>query len=303
MKLSHSKILLVSISLILVSFSGVPNVEAAFGISPPFLNAGHLVKGSKYVQTIYLVQDQPEQDLTIKADLDISDRIRSWITLDKGFEFVIPKGMRQFPLQVTVQVPRDTGLGSYHGSLTFTTVPGQAGQVTIALGAQVAINLTVGEGIYEKFSVALIRFMDIEEGWNPRVYVKFNNEGNIPEAFTGATYELLDQFGGARLAYIQKAKGFPETPPFTISDYVVESPIDFHLGIGQYWASVNFYQRETLVASQKTVFNVLKAGSISSPTARLLSFLKENPGYSIGIGAIIVLGIAVVTIKKRRRRT
>jgi len=293
----------VFLSLILALFGGMRHSEAAFGISPPFLNAGHLVKGSKYVQTIYLVQDQPEGDLTIKADLDISDRIRSWIVLDKGFEFVIPKGVRQFPLQVTVQVPRDTELGSYHGSLTFTTVPGQAGQVTIALGAQVAINLTVGEGIYEKFSVALIRFMDIEEGWNPRVYVKFNNEGNIPEGFTGATYELLDQFGGTRLAYIQKSKGFPETPPFTVSDYVVEFPVDFHLGIGQYWGVVNFYQRETFIASQKTVFNVLKAGSISSPTARLLSFIKENPGYSIGIGVIIVLGIAVVTIKKRRRRT
>jgi hypothetical protein len=292
----------VFLGLGLVFFSRIPNTEAAFGISPPFLNATHLVKGSKYVQTIYLVQDQPEQDLTIKADLDIPERIRSWIALDKGFQFVIPKGTRQFPLQVTVQVPRDTELGSYHGTLTFTTVPGQAGQVTIALGAQVAINLTVGEGIYEKFSVALIRFMDIEEGWNPRVYVKFNNEGNIPEAFTGATYELLDQFGGTRLAYIQKSKGFPETPPFTVSDYIVEFPIDFHLGIGQYWASVNFYQRETLVASQKTVFNVLKRGSISSPTARFLSFLKENPGYSAGIGAVIAGGAVFAVIKRKRKR-
>ena len=43
------------------------STKAAFGISPPFINADHLVKGSKYVQTIYLVQDNPAEDLGIVA--------------------------------------------------------------------------------------------------------------------------------------------------------------------------------------------------------------------------------------------
>ena len=99
--------------------------QAAFGISPPFLNADHLVKGAKYIQTIYLVQDQPNEDLNINAKLDLKEPARSWVTVDKGFNFVIPKGVRQFPVQVAINVPKDAGLGVYSGNLTFTGAPSQ----------------------------------------------------------------------------------------------------------------------------------------------------------------------------------
>lgn len=261
--------------------------EAAFGISPPFMHADHMVPGSKFVQTIYLVQDQPDQDLRIKANLDVPDAIRSWISIDKGFEFTIPAGTRQFPVQVTVDVPKSTTLASHHGSLAFTGAPSQNGQVTIALGAQVAIDIKVGNDIYEKFSVPVIQLLPIEAGWNPRVYVKFQNEGNIPESFTGATYELLDQYGAVRLAYIQKTTGFPETPPFTVKEYTLDFPIDFHLGLGQYWGKVDFYQNDKLVASQKTVFNVLKEGSLSNPAVQAWQFVQTNWVY-----ILIALGLA-----------
>src|SRR3989344_7405231 len=78
--------------------------EASFGISPPFIHATHLVKGAKYTQVVYLVQDQPNEDVYIKADLKIPDSIRSWISIDKGFEFTIPKGTRQFPVEISVHV-------------------------------------------------------------------------------------------------------------------------------------------------------------------------------------------------------
>lgn len=233
--------------------------HAAFGISPPFLNADHLVAGAKYQQTVYLVQDQPDQNLNIQANLVMSDPARSWVSLDKGFNFVIPQGTRQFPVTITVSVPQGVTLGAYSGNLTFTTQPASTGQVTIAMGAQVAINLTVGTGTFEKYDVPLIQFPDILEGQNPEVQVKFENDGNIPEAFDGATYELYDQYDSVRLAYVQKASGFPVTEPFTISDYRVTFPVDFYLGIGKYWGVVNFYKNGQVVASQKTVFNVLKA--------------------------------------------
>jgi hypothetical protein len=279
----------------------LPHVgEAAFGISPPFMHADHLVPGSKFVQTIYLVQDQPVEDLRIKANLDIPEKVRSWISIDKGFEFTIPKGTRQFPVQVVVEVPKGTELAAYRGNLTFTGAPAQSGQVTIALGAQVSIDLRVGNDIFEKFSVPVIRLLDIEEGWNPRVYVKFNNEGNIPEAFTHATYELLDQYGAVRLAYIQKADDFPETPPFTIKEYSVEFPIDFHLGLGQYWGKVDFYQNEKVVASQKTVFNVLKAGSLSGPWSVVLDKIREY--WIFGVIGLLALALVVVSVLKFRKK-
>jgi hypothetical protein len=286
-----------------VFFAALPAVSlAAFGVSPPFVNTDHLTRGAKYTQTIYLVQDQPNEDLRIKADLQIDARARSWISLDKGFEFVIPKGMRQFPVEFVVQVPKETALGAYSGTLVFTGAPSQVGQVTIALGAQVAVNLTVGEGVYRKFTVPVIKFLDIEEGWNPKVYVKFNNEGNVPERFTGATFELLDQYGAARLAYAQEAKELPETPPFTVQEYFVEFPIDFHLGIGQYWGVVNFYQNGQVVASQKTIFNVLKRGSLSSSLDQFFRTLSESWWqYALGVLIVVILFSAAWQTRRRRK--
>ncbi|RJP43098.1 LPXTG cell wall anchor domain-containing protein [Candidatus Parcubacteria bacterium] len=287
--------------LFAVSLSALPaRADAAFGISPPFMHATHLVPGSRYVQTVYLVQDQPDQDLKIKAELEITDKVRSWVTIDRGFEFVIPQGTRQYPVQVVVQAPEGADRGSYRGRVTFTTAPAASGQVTIALGAQVSIDIVVGDDIFRQFSVPVIRILDIEEGWDPKVYVKFNNEGNVEEVFDGATFELYDQFNAVRLAFVQKSKDFPGTPPFTVEEYTLDFPTDFHLGIGQYWGTVNFFQNEKVVASQKTVFNVLKRGSIAGPGAQLIASLKNNWAY--WAGGVLLLGGGFLVLRKRLGR-
>src|SRR6185312_12056775 len=118
----------------------------------------------------------------IVANLTMDEPARSWVSIDKGFNFVIPQGTRQFPVTITINVPQGVNLGAYTGNITFTTQPSSAGQVTIALGAQVALNLTVGTGTFEKYSVPLIQFPDIQEGQSPIVAVKFQNDGNVPEA-------------------------------------------------------------------------------------------------------------------------
>lgn len=271
--------------------------HAAFGISPPFLNADHLVPGAKYQQTIYLVQDQPSQNLNIVANLTMDEPARDWVSIDKGFNFVIPQGVSQFPVTITISVPQNVTLGAYNGNLTFTTEPASAGQVTIELGAQVAINMTIGTGTFEKYSVPLIQFPDIEEGQSPVVHVKFENDGNVPEAFDGATYELFDQYDSVRLAYIQKSSGFPSTAPFTIADYNITFPLDFYLGIGQYWGQVNFYKNGQVVASQKTVFNVLKATWFNE----VLNYITDNWTYVL-IGIIILVIILLLAFWRSKRR-
>lgn len=274
-----------------------PATFAAFGISPPFLNADHLVPGTKYVQTVYLVQDQPNTDLNIQANLQMDQPGASWVSVDQGSKFVIPQGTRQFPVEITINVPQDAGLGVYHGNLTFTTQPASAGQVTIALGAQVAINLTVGTGTFEKYSVPLITFPDIFEGESPVVNVKFENDGNVPEAFDGATYTLYDQYDAVQLAYIQKSDGFPVTPPFTIQDYKINFPLGFYLGVGEYWGVVTFYKNGQPVASQKTVFNVLKATWYD----KLKNYLSDEWQYALGVLVLLILALAIIFRRRRGR--
>jgi hypothetical protein len=280
----------------------VPDARAAFGISPPFFNADHLVPGITYSQTIYLVQDQPNEDLPIKAALTISPDIASWISIDKGFNFFIPKGTRQFPIVISAHVPNGQGIGKWSGNLAITSQPAQTGQVAIALGANVGINLTVGAGIFEKFSIPLITFPAIEEGWSPKVAVKFVNEGNIAEAFDGATMDISDQYDTVRLAYAQKDSGFPKTEPFSTSEYTFDFPISFHLGVGEYWGNVVFYKDRKIVASQKTIFHVLPAGSIAGIWGRIGNFFNTNPWMNYFGIILLVIILFFITLRFKRSR-
>lgn len=274
----------------------IPVTHAAFGVSPPFVNAGHLVPGSTYTQTIYLVQDQPDQDLPIQANLQLGAPAKSWVSIDRGFNFVIPEGTNQYPVVITITVPQNASLGVYNGTISFDTAPSSAGQVTIALGAQVAINLTVGNNVYENYVVQRITFPDIYEGQDPLVDVKFENDGNVPESFDSAVFELYDQYDSVRLAYIEKDDGFPTTPPFTVQDYELTFPIDFYMGVGQYWGVVTFYKNHQVVASQKTVFNVLKSDWLSK-TERYV----EKEWVWLLIAAVLLAGIVIAIIRRLRR--
>ncbi|OGY96731.1 MAG: hypothetical protein A2122_02400 [Candidatus Liptonbacteria bacterium GWB1_49_6] len=276
--------------------------RAGLGISPPYVHATHLVKGARYSSVLYIVQGQPDEDLKIKADIELPARVRPWVTLDTGLEFTIPKGTRQFPVGVTVQVPPDVELGNYNGRVVFTSSPGQAGQVTIALAVQASIAIVVGNDTFEDFGASL-RHLDIEEGWDPRVYVRFDNRGNIPEAFSGASYELYDQFNSVRLAFVQKNADFPETLPFVSKEYTVEFPINFNLSIGQYWGTVSFYKNDKLIASQKGVFSVLKRGSLANSSASILGFIRTYWMYETIILVLAIFAYGVFLRKRRRARS
>lgn len=274
-----------------------PVASAAFGISPPFFNADHLVKGATYSQTVYLLQDQSAEDLHIQAQLNINDKVKPWITIDPGTDFVIPQGSRQFPVTITVHVPQDADLTAYSGTLDFVSVPKEKGQVTIALGVQVALNIVVGNDVFHKVNVTSVRLKDIEEGWNPQVEVNIENQGNVPESFTGASYELLDEFGSIRLAYVQKRSGFPEVAPFSAKVFTVDFPVNFHLGVGEYWGNVTFYQNDQPVASQKAIFNVLPPGSIGGASSKYVALIKTYWLYE-ALGLVALIGAIYLFVRK-----
>ena len=283
---------------------GAPRpASAAFGISPPFMHPTNLIPGSHYAQTIYLVQDRPDADLGMRVTLSVPDPIRSWFSISPGEQFTMPKGVRQFPVEIIVDIPKDTGLGVYNGKISFVTQPANEGQVSIALGAEVDISLTVGNDIVRKLTIPIIRPLDIEEGWDPRVYIKVDNEGNVAERFSGAIFELYDQFGASRLAYIQKQDGFPEIPAFSTQEFTLEFPTNFYLGIGQYWASIQLFREGKVEATNRTVFNALKRGSLSTLTEQILRHLRKQwPYYAGGAVALGVIGVLLLRRKRRSRR-
>lgn len=291
--------------IFLLTLIGFPayQIHAGFGISPPYFSADHLVPGATYSQNIYLVRDDASIALPMKAELDISPpSIKEWMSIEPGKEFVIPKGVRQFAVRIKVVVPKDVDLASYSGNIRFVTVPPKDGQVTIAYGANLQLSLTVGDGIFQKFSVPLVKVLDIERGWDPRVLVRYNNEGNVSESLTGATFEIRDQFDSIRLGFIQMKDNFPEIPAFTTIEQTINLPVDARLSEGQYYGILSLYQGNKLMASQKMVFNVLPPGTFSGTWGKIVGIvnIRDNALYYV-IG-ILVLGYIFLFSRRKKKQ-
>ncbi len=268
-----------------------PLLVGAFGVSPPFINADKLVKGVEYETTIILSQGQPKEDLKVKAVFDVPEKVRSWFSVDKGEEFIIPAGTQQFPISVFIKVPENTDLGIYKGYLRINTVPAEKeGQVSIAVGARVDINMTVGEGAFIDFNIKRIEILDIKEGQKPKIRVELENKGNVAVAPELVTFDVLDKYGSVKLATGQNNK-LPETPPFKTKKFIVEIPIGMNLGIGEYWAEAKIYYNGQIVKNGeiKTVFDV---------TERKFNILW----IIIGVGGLIVLALSAFFLKKKIKK-
>ena len=125
--------------------SAIPHAEAGFGVSPPLIKEDRLVRGITFERVIYLVQGNPDREVPIEVTVD-SD-IKDWISFPQGMPITIPQGVQQFPLVVKVEVPESAELGIYSGNIRITAVPNRAdesGEVAIALGGLVKLDLTVG---------------------------------------------------------------------------------------------------------------------------------------------------------------
>ncbi len=280
--------------LLLLPLLFSPLIAGAFGVSPPAIAAENLLKGSRYEATIFLVRGNVSEAIAVQAVIKVPDKIKNWVTLDKGNNFVIPAGVNQYPVKVTIEVPQDADLGIYGGQIAFNTLPtGSAArdkQVVISVGAAVSLGITVGEGVFSDFNIDQLDILDIKEGQKPKVMVTLQNTGNVPVAPERATFDLFDKNGQVRLGYGQVEK-FPETPGFQTKKFVVEFPIDIKLGLGEYWAEARIYKGGVVVSELKTVFNVVE---------KKFNWL---------LWSLILFGIAVVGfslkffIRRRRRRS
>ncbi len=270
----------------MIAATVLPSVASAFGVSPPYVNASLLRRGSEFSSTIFLVQAKPDEDLRVQAIFDIPEPAKRWLSIDKGSEFVIPAGFQQFPIKVQVKVPSEAQNGLYRGYLRLNTVPERnAGdQITIATGVRIDLNLTVGENVVQDFSIRKLDILDVKQGENPQVLVTIDNIGNVPVAPDRASFELFDKFGQIRLGYAAIEK-FPETPAFQSRDFVMEFPVDLRLALGEYWGDVKVYRGNEVIKELRTVFNV---------TERKVDYSL----YGSILAALVVMGLLFLIVSR-----
>lgn len=284
-------------------------VFAAFGISPPFVLNDHLSPGSHFEQKIVLSRDKPEQNLRVELIIDAPE-IDGWITIDKGLSFVLPKGQQQVSMQVLVDVPEDAEFGSYKGKIAVRTIPekSEEGMVTIALGGEIRIELTVTEKKISEFKVLTCDIPDSEEGEPIKLLMKIDNTGNIATAPSRIHLDVYDRYHRELLESGDDAD-LDLIEPLKTKEIYAQFPTK--LGISSYWGEIKIFKDEEIVRGEKIYFNIIKGGVLAVSTEKIGNWFQNLSSrfpllyFYVGAGVILLLlvGLLIWVERKKRKMT
>jgi hypothetical protein len=296
-------------------FLGHPGVaHAGFGISPPYVNNMRLTRGTVFEQKITLVRSDPTEDLKAEITMNIPGA-ENWFSVDLGQEFTLPKGVTQVPIVITVRVPKDAEYKEYKGAIRIRTsstdVP-EGGGVSIALGAQIDVDVKVVDKIFD-FDVRRIRMADLEEGrtkWGLffpgkiRFYMTIENTGNTEYGPTKVLFEIFDSEMETLLETTENTNKVEKIAPFTIKEVLAELPT--RLPAGRYTAKYTIYKGEEIAQQNRVNVSVAAVGSV---------FGYEGYGFwglsiadklkavgMIGVPLLLLLILIGILVAKRRSR-
>lgn len=247
-------LLIIAVFLGLLSFNPKP-VLAGFGISPPYVNNDNLSRGSYYEQKIVLVRGDPTEDWKAEITVDLPNA-NGWISIDKGTSFILPKDVNQVPIIVSVRVPQNAPYGDYNGSLHIRTMPvatPEQGVVSIALGAQVDVNLRVSRAKIFDFALNNINLGDASASFKDwlgftvpaRVLVKMQieNKGNYSSAPTKLLLNI-SRPGQSTIYKTVSTTHLSKIAPFGIEWISENLPVD--LAAGSYSVEYQLFKNQNV---------------------------------------------------------
>ncbi len=300
------KIILFLFCFILIFSAWANCVQAGFGISPPHIKNSQLVPGSHFEQTITLLRSSAEEDLKAKIKINAPD-IESWLTIDQGKEFILPKGSFQIPMDVNIDVPQNAELGNYNGYININIAPveeKEGGGVAVALGARIDIDLSLTNVTYADFIVRLASIPDFELmgwPWNWKIFSKFlqkvrvvmtlENIGNVKTAPSKVTLEILD-ITKKNILESSTDKSLKKIDPFSTGEVIAAFPTE--LNAGQYWGRIKVYKGNEIVNFYEIAFTIAAKGELpeGAPDLGLLPWALLLV-YILGLAIIIYILIKI----------
>ena len=287
---------------VLLSLAVFESVYAGFGITPPYVRNERLTKGSEFTQEIILVRGDPVEDLKAEITINVPG-IEDWFTIDRGTEFILPKGQSQVPMRVTVNVPDNAPYESYKGNIRVRTVsPDLSSGVSIALGAQIDVNIRVVDKILD-FDVRRVQLAETEQ---PRKLwwldfpgkIKFtmtlNNTGNAPVAPSRVTFDIYDKRGSTLLESIENTNAIEKITPFETKP--VSAFLPTHLPPGAYLVKYSIYLENEVKRQGELTLSVLPEGTIDGYQGYGFMGLSLGDKLSIIIPPILLLLALVAAV-------
>ena len=302
------------LSVVGVLFGNVGVAFAGFGITPPYVNNMRLTRGTVFQQTIQLVRSDPTEDLTTDITMNVPGA-EDWISIDRGTEFTMPKGVTSVPIVITVKVPANAAYKEYRGAIRVRTASSQApvgGGVSIALGAQIDVDLKVVDKIYD-FNVRQIRITDMEEGrvkWGLyfpgkiRFFMTIENTGNTDFGPTKVHFDIYDANQETLLESVDNTNSLEKISPFAIKEVLAELPT--HLPAGSYIAKYTIYKNDQIAQQNTLNLSIAALGAVPGYEGYGFDGLSLADKFKVigvvGVPLILLLIIILALISRRNRR-
>jgi hypothetical protein len=246
----------------------VQKIGGGFGISPPLIQNHQLTPGSTYKQEIMLLRGNPDEDSKVQVDI-AGPEIYSWISIDKGNSFILPKGQYRVPIVVTFKVPMNAALGDYVGYMDIKVSSADesvASSASIALGSRVDIDLALTNIVQSDFLVRLISVPDFIISGSPKIKVVMNleNKGNVKTAPSQVAIEVWDS-SKQKMLQSSVDKSINQIDPFSTTAVTAEFPTN--LPPGQYLAKIRVYKEQGVVNYYEIAFTIIASKITSGNTS------------------------------------
>jgi len=255
-------------------FTPLHNIQAGFGITPPYVRNTSLTRNSTYEQQILLVRGDPTTDLNAQIVVDAPE-IQDWIEIVEGNKILLPRGVQKIPMTVRVKVPADAKYQDYNGKIRIRTLATDdqvaEGVVSISLGAQVDISLTVIDKIIQDFKVRRISVSDLNEGhkvgWlyfpgKIQFVILTENTGNVDIAPSRVVFRIFDRTGAVLLEETKNTSKLKKIAPYAIAETFAYLPTK--LPAGSYLARYSIYNGEELKQEGELNLSILPYGTLQT---------------------------------------
>lgn len=306
MKFFRSFILLIACFL-----SCTHTIFAGFGVTPPYVSNVSLTRNSVYEQTIYLVRSDPTTDLKATISIDVPG-IDSWFTINEGNEFLLPRGEQKVPMTVKVTVPDDAEYKQYSGNVRIKTgAPDDSvagGAVSISLGAQIDVDITVIDKKIKDFKIRKVGISDLNEGhklgWlyfpgKIRFEMLLENTGNVPIAPSDVVFRIYERSGNVLLEETHKKGKIRKVDPFGTDTVFAELPT--RLPAGNYIARFEIKNDDDTKLTGEVNLNVLKYGTLQEAGFGFLGLSLAHK-LSVILPILCFFALCFVTFIRIKRR-
>jgi len=277
--------------------------QAGFGISPPYVSNEYLSQGSHYEKEIVLVRGEPNEDLQVELSVDVPGA-NDWFSFNKGTSFTLPKGEKQVPLVVKVDVPNNADFGEYKGKINISTSSQEPskGTVGIALGGDIDVKLKVIKGGILNFKINNVKISDAEENyswllWQVPTWInlglQMENLGNIKSS---PSKVLIDVYDNKEENIIETAEAIKigKVDPFK-TDWVT-AKIPTKLESGNYWVRYRVYKNDEINKQGKMHLSVMPYGSLKSVNHNVIDdFSRLTSKDKIIASTLLLIIIIIVT--------